>query len=177
MPLLGLGTLRQSFAPTSAAPTARLTFIAVLVTLALTGPTASALAASPPAGADGQWLSTADIATHLAENGFHVLALTMEPDGYEADLIDRQGNRVEAHLHPVTAELLRTKAEGRAGPMHEQWLTLPQVARHLETTGFTVRKIETGSAAYEVDLADRTGTRTEAEINPATGVLFSSKAR
>jgi hypothetical protein len=145
-------------------------FVPALAALALL--VLPARAQTPPAA---PWLSVADIATHLAENGFRVMKLDRESDGFEADLIDRQGNRVEARVNPVTAELVTTKYEGRAGPVHEQWLTLAQVARHLEGQGFTVRKIETEAAGYEVDLTDRAGARTEAEIDPMTGAIRSSK--
>ncbi|MFG1403586.1 PepSY domain-containing protein [Xanthobacter sediminis] len=133
---------------------------------------APALAQTPP---EAQWRPASEIATHLAENGFRVMKLDREHDGYEADLIDRQGNRVEARVNPVTAELVSTKSEGRAGPVHEQWLTLAQVARHLEGKGFTVRKIETEASGYEADLTDRGGARTEAKIDPMSGEILASK--
>jgi len=151
-------------------PTSRLALSAALaLALLAAGP---ARAQTPPAGS---WLSTADIATHLAENGFRVLKLERESDGFEADLIDRQGNRLEARVHPATAELLSTRSEGRAGAVHAQWLTLAQVARRLEGQGFTVRKIETEDDGYEADLTDRAGARTEVRIAPLTGEIVSSK--
>ncbi len=143
-----------------------------LPAMALLGLLATPAWAQPPAG---QWQSVADIATHLAENGFRVQKMEREPDGFEADLIDRQGNRVEARVNPVTAELVTTKYEGRAGPVHEQWLTLAQVARHLEGQGFTLRKIDTEDEHYEVELTDRAGARTEAKVDPLTGKILSSK--
>lgn len=147
--------------------------------LTLSAALALAFLAVAPAGAQtpaaGAWLSTADIATHLAENGFRVLSLERESDGFEADLIDRQGNRVEARVHPVTAELLTTRNKGRAGAVHEQWLTLAQVARHLEGKGFTVRSIDTEDDGYEAELTDRAGARTEVRIAPLTGEILSSK--
>lgn len=147
----------------------RLVLSAAVALAVLAGP---ARAQTPPAES---WLSTADIATHLAENGFRVLKLDRESDGYEAELIDRQGNLVEARVHPVTAALLTTRNEGRAGPVHDQWLTLAQVARHLEGKGFVVRKIDTEATGYEVDLTDRAGARTEAMVDPRSGEILSSK--
>lgn len=134
---------------------------------------APASAATPPAGT-GQ--SAADIATHLAENGFRVLKLERQADGFEATLIDRQGDRVEAKVNPVTAEMMTTRYEGPAGPVHEQWLTLAQVARHLQGQGFEVREIDTATDRYEADLTDRAGARTKASIDPMSGKILSSKA-
>lgn len=141
-------------------------------------PALSALALlAAPALAQGSphWKSASDIATHLAENGFRVLKLEREADGFEVDLIDRQGNRVEARVDPVTAAFLHTKNEGRAGPLNDQWLTVAQVARQLEAKGFTVRAVETDATGYEVELTDPAGARTEARLDPMTGATLSSK--
>lgn len=131
-----------------------------------------AFAASPPPSG---WRATSDVATHLAENGFRVLKLEQEADGFEAELIDREGNLVEARVHPVSAELLSTRSEGRAGSVNGQWLTLAQVARHLESKGFAVRKIETEAHGYEVDVTDHTGARTDAVVDPMTADILSAK--
>ncbi|MFG1477454.1 PepSY domain-containing protein [Xanthobacter sp. V4C-4] len=131
-----------------------------------------ALAQTPPAE---KWRSTADIATHLAENGFIVLKLDREHDGFEAELVDRQGNKVEARVHPVTAEILSSRDDGRAAARQDQWLTLPQVARQLENKGFVVRAIDTEATGYEADLTDPAGARTEVRIDPRTGAVLSSK--
>ncbi|WP_238119868.1 MULTISPECIES: PepSY domain-containing protein [unclassified Xanthobacter] len=149
------------------APTVR----AFAVALALTAPlTLPAWAQTPAPGR-----STAAIATHIAENGFHVLKLEREATVYEAELVSPQGNLVEARIDPVSAAFLSTKMDGRAGPLPDQWLTVAQIARHLEGQGYTVRKIEAEATGYEVELTDRAGARTEADIDPMTGAIRHSK--
>lgn len=119
--------------------------------------------------------STAEIATHIAENGFRVLKLEREGNVYEAELVSPQGGLVEARIDPVSAAFLSTKMDGRAGPLPDQWLTVAQIARHLEGQGYRVRKIEAEATGYEVELTDRAGARTEADIDPMTGAIRHSK--
>jgi hypothetical protein len=53
-----------------------------------------------------QWLSPAQISEKLGAQGFKVTEIETDDGAYEVDLVDKNGTRVEAHVHPATGELL-----------------------------------------------------------------------
>ena len=53
-----------------------------------------------------QWLSPAQISEKLGAQGFKVTEIETDDGAYEVDLIDKNGTRVEAHVHPATGEML-----------------------------------------------------------------------
>jgi hypothetical protein len=53
-----------------------------------------------------QWLSPAQISEKLAAKGFKVTEIETDDGAYEVDLVDKNGTRVEAHVHPATGEML-----------------------------------------------------------------------
>lgn len=147
----------------------------LLIVLALLAGPAGPRAEDAPAG--GGWLSVADVATRLAENGFRVLEVERESDRFEVEVADRQGNLLEIYVHPVTGVILRTESRGRAPDPSGQsgWLTLAQVARRFEAEGYTVRKIEIERTGFELELTDRAGARTEVDVDPASGTVLRSR--
>ncbi len=122
------------------------------------------------------WKSLATIATSLAENGYRVLELELERDGFEAELIDRDGNLVKADINPVSGALQHIRNRGRSTVANDpQWKTLPQVASQLEAKGYLVRKLETEHDGFEAELTSQDGQRLEARIDPKTGEIISSE--
>lgn len=81
---------------------------------------ALALAVSAPTGASAgddlfkarlnvpsdQWLSPSEIATKLGEKGYRVVEIVSDDGAYEVEMIDKNGVKIEAHVHPATGELL-----------------------------------------------------------------------
>lgn len=53
-----------------------------------------------------QWMSPSQIAEKLGEKGYKVLEIESDDGAYEVELVDKNGTRIEAHVHPATAELL-----------------------------------------------------------------------
>ncbi len=53
-----------------------------------------------------QWLSPAQISEKLAAQGYKVTEIESDDGAYEVDLVDKNGTRVETHVHPATGELL-----------------------------------------------------------------------
>jgi len=51
----------------------------------------------------------------------------------------------------------------------EEWMSVSAVAGKLEGQGYIVREIEREDGAYEVELTDADGMRTEAHVDPRTG--------
>lgn len=147
-------------------------YIPALIVIALAAP---AIAVVAEATASGKWLPTSGIATHLAENGFHVLKLERGGDGFEAELVDRQGSLVKASINPSNGAIISSKNDGRADTHDDQWLTLTQIARRLEDEGYLVRKIEQDAAAYKTTLSDRAGAHSAAVIDPWSGKILIQK--
>jgi len=147
-------------------------YIPALIAIALAAP---AIAVVAEATSSGTWLPASGVATHLAENGFRVLKLERESEGFTAELVDRQGGLVKARINPSTGAITSSKSDGRAGAQDDQWLTLTQVARRLEGQGYLVRKIAQDTTAYEAELTDRAGARADAIIDPRSGEILSQK--
>lgn len=53
-----------------------------------------------------QWLSPSEIATKLGDKGFRVVEIETDDGAYEVEMIDKNGVKIEAHVHPATGELL-----------------------------------------------------------------------
>jgi len=74
---------------------------------------AIAAAASAPAFAGqrisvprDQWLSHAQVIDKLSGAGYRVTEIEVDDGVYEVDLVDKNGVRIEAHVHPATGEIL-----------------------------------------------------------------------
>ena len=53
-----------------------------------------------------QWLSPGEVAEKLSQKGYKVVEIESDDGAYEVELIDKNGTRIEAHVHPATGELL-----------------------------------------------------------------------
>jgi hypothetical protein len=53
-----------------------------------------------------QWLSPAQISEKLSGLGYKVTEIETDDGAYEVDLVDKNGTRIETHVHPATGELL-----------------------------------------------------------------------
>lgn len=53
-----------------------------------------------------QWMSPSQIAEKLGEKGYRVLEIESDDGAYEVEMVDKNGTRIEAHVHPATAELI-----------------------------------------------------------------------
>lgn len=58
-----------------------------------------------------QWMTIAQITEQLTAQGYDVRDLTAEGNGYELKAIDKDGNRVETHVDPVTGALLASDSD------------------------------------------------------------------
>ena len=78
----------------------------------------SMLVAAPALGADdwasgnrlnvpqGEWLSPSQISEKLSAQGYKVHEIEADDGAYEVEMIDKNGTRIDTHVHPATAELL-----------------------------------------------------------------------
>lgn len=53
-----------------------------------------------------QWLPPSEIAKKLGEKGYKVREIEADDGAYEVEMVDKDGMRIEAHVHPATAEML-----------------------------------------------------------------------
>ena len=53
-----------------------------------------------------QWLSPPQITEKLTAQGYKVSKIEADDGSYEVDMTDKNGTRIEARVHPATAELL-----------------------------------------------------------------------
>jgi len=85
----------------------------VITAAALAAVTLPAAASSKSCGnaPQSQWMSIADIQAKAEGMGYKVRQVKIEDSCYEIYAIDRDGNRVEAYLNPVTAEIVKTKID------------------------------------------------------------------
>ncbi|MFA5902017.1 MAG: PepSY domain-containing protein [Hyphomicrobium sp.] len=74
-----------------------------------------AAAAGAPAFADrdqhlnvprDQWLTPAQLSDKLVAQGYKVREIEVDDGAYEVDLVDKNGTRIEAHVHPATGDIL-----------------------------------------------------------------------
>ena len=52
-----------------------------------------------------QWLSRAEISDKLSAQGYEVYEIETDDGAYEVEMA-KNGTRIEAHVHPATAEIL-----------------------------------------------------------------------
>ena len=57
-----------------------------------------------------QWMSKEDLAAKAAAMGYDVRSVKAEDGCWEVKGFDKDGNRVEVYLDPVTAEVMKTKS-------------------------------------------------------------------
>ena len=60
----------------------------------------------------------------------------------------------------------------RLGVPRDQWLPLSEIADKLTALGYTVEEIESEDGAYEVEMVDKNGVRSEARVHPATAEIL-----
>ena len=53
-----------------------------------------------------QWVSPSQMAEKLASQGYKVHKIETDDGAYEVDMTDKNGVLIEAHVHPVTGDLL-----------------------------------------------------------------------
>jgi hypothetical protein len=53
-----------------------------------------------------QWLSPSEVAEKLASQGYKVLEIEADDGAYEVEMLDKNGVKIDTHVHPATAELL-----------------------------------------------------------------------
>jgi hypothetical protein len=53
-----------------------------------------------------EWMSPAQITDKLVAAGYRVTEIEADDGAYEVELVDKNGTRVEGHVHPATGELL-----------------------------------------------------------------------
>jgi hypothetical protein len=53
------------------------------------------------------WKSAAEIKDKLVSAGYSVRKIETDDGAYEVDVIDKDGVRMEFHVHPATGEILR----------------------------------------------------------------------
>ena len=75
----------------------------------------SLAAATVPAAAEpsvrlnvprAEWMSPAQVTEKLAAAGYRVTEIETDDGAYEVDMVDKNGTRIEGHVHPATGELL-----------------------------------------------------------------------
>lgn len=58
-----------------------------------------------------QWQSVAQISEGFAARGYDVRKVKVEKGAYEVYAIDKDGKRIEAHVHPVTGAILKQETD------------------------------------------------------------------
>jgi Peptidase propeptide and YPEB domain len=53
-----------------------------------------------------QWLSPTQIGEKLSAKGYKVYEIETDDGAYEVEMTDKNGVRMEAHIHPATGEIL-----------------------------------------------------------------------
>ena len=53
-----------------------------------------------------QWLSPTQIGEKLTAQGYKVHEIEADDGAYEVELVDKNGTRIDTHVHPATGELL-----------------------------------------------------------------------
>jgi hypothetical protein len=54
-----------------------------------------------------EWKSASEIKDKLVSAGYTVREIETDDGAYEVDVVDKDGVRMELHVHPATGELLR----------------------------------------------------------------------
>lgn len=58
-----------------------------------------------------QWMTIPQIVETLTSKGYQVREVEQDDGVYEVEATDKDGKRVEVHVHPVTGEILRTELD------------------------------------------------------------------
>ncbi len=58
-----------------------------------------------------QWLSVSQIAAKLEAMGYQIREIETEDGVYEVEAVDKNGQRVEAYVHPATGEILKQEED------------------------------------------------------------------
>ena len=58
-----------------------------------------------------QWLSIPQVTEKYKAEGYDVRQVKVEDGGYEIYAIDKDGRRIEAYVHPVTGEMLKSERD------------------------------------------------------------------
>lgn len=53
-----------------------------------------------------QWMSTADVIKKLEGEGYKVTEIESDDGAYEVEMTDKNGVRIETHVHPATGALM-----------------------------------------------------------------------
>lgn len=53
-----------------------------------------------------EWLSPQEITGKLVDKGYKVREIETDDGAYEVDMVDKNGVRMEVHVHPATGEIL-----------------------------------------------------------------------
>src|SRR5690606_23536428 len=80
--------------------------IAPVIALALAAAAVPALADTRIHVPRDQWLSPSQVIDKLTSAGYRVTEIETDDGVYEVDLVDKNGVRIEAHVHPATGEIL-----------------------------------------------------------------------
>lgn len=54
-----------------------------------------------------KWMSPAELKANLKDQGYDVREIEADDGAYEVEMIDKDGTRIEAHIHPETGEILK----------------------------------------------------------------------
>ena len=63
------------------------------------------------------WLSPTQITEKLDQKGYKVTEIEVDDGSYEVEMTDKNGVRVDAHVHPETGELAPLATTTRSGFM------------------------------------------------------------
>ena len=58
-----------------------------------------------------QWLTIAQLTEKLTSEGYEVREVEMDDGVYEVEATTSDGRRIDAYVHPVTAEILKEEAD------------------------------------------------------------------
>lgn len=80
-----------------------LAFLTVISTAAASGDDVSC-------GQDkGQWMSKEQVSAKVTEMGYNVRRVKTEDGCYELYVLDKDGNKSELYMNPVTGDIVKTK--------------------------------------------------------------------
>lgn len=90
------------------------TLIALALAAALTGTAGAVYASSSDVRVDAprdQWMSIEQIAAKLTAEGFDVRGVEEDDGVYEVEAINTKGERIEAYVHPVTGDVIKSEID------------------------------------------------------------------
>lgn len=90
------------------------TLIALAVVTGLTGTAGVVLASSDEIRVNAprdQWMSIEQISAKLSAEGYDVRKVEDDDGVYEVKALNAKGERIEAYVHPVTGEVLKSEID------------------------------------------------------------------